>query len=34
MEESELLKLLMLIRKKFPNIYRHIVGFLKAIIEI
>lgn len=33
MEESELLKLLKDVRGRLPNLYRHLVGLIKAVLE-
>lgn len=33
MEENELLKLLKDLRRKLPNLYRHVVGLVKAALE-
>jgi hypothetical protein len=33
MEENEFLKLLKELRRRLPNVYRHVVGIVRAALE-
>ena len=34
MDENELLAVLKQLRSRFPDVYRHIVGFIKAVLAL